>query len=171
MDDALDRRAGRRFGIGLRLVLYPMALGLILLAWREYHGGSSEDGSPTPTGHSERWYGLTSQHYPMRGLSAKGALGFFRATVRQRCSDGSSFIFTWSPLRHEFVQHGDRLSGQEIGGDHDSWGEPYTFEARVWARMDGNPRGTIRIRDRLTRRHHTVRCDSAAVTFALHRAG
>jgi hypothetical protein len=32
----------RRFRIGIRLVLYPMLLGLIVLAWQDYHGSPSE---------------------------------------------------------------------------------------------------------------------------------
>ena len=54
----------RRLGIAVRLVLYPMAIGLIVIAWRHYHGDP-------PVAHPLRWSGVTSQGQAIRAATSR----------------------------------------------------------------------------------------------------
>jgi hypothetical protein len=174
MDDGSQRRddagAVRHLGIAMRLVLYPLALGLIVLAWQQYHGGSSE--ADPPVHHGVRvvvWRGVTSQGEAMTAHTRSGRLVFFDMQARERCSDGSRFTSRWYPGEHRFAQRGEYVVGRQFGSGSDSSGEPDRSDNSVSARIDAHPSGTVRVQDELTRRGRTVRCDSGPVTFELHR--
>jgi hypothetical protein len=169
MDDALDlrdERRARRLGIGLRLVLYPMALGLIVLAWQQYHGGSSQ----ADTIHVVEWSGVTSQGQAIRARSADGVLTGFDTHVLERCSTGAVFTQRWYPGQHRFVQRGENLHGRQAESGLDDSGRPVVFDDEVWARIDDHPRGTIRTQTSWTADHVTVTCESGPVTFTLSRS-
>jgi hypothetical protein len=162
MDDA---RRARRMGIAIRLVLYPMALGLIVLAWQHYHGDSSQAESI----HVVEWRGVTSQGRAMRAGSVEGRLISLDVTVLERCSDGSPFSFRWTPAQDRFVQHGEALRGRTVATGETSSGEPAAYDNQVRARIGDHPRGTITVHVDWTRKDGTVACDSGPVTFELHR--
>jgi hypothetical protein len=162
MDDA---RRARRMGIAIRLVLYPMALGLIVLAWQHYHGDSSE-AEPI---HVVEWSGVTSQGKAMHASSADGRLLVFDTTVLARCSDGSPFAFRWNPAVNRFTQHGEDLRGRAEATVNTASGDSVEYDNRVSARMDDHPHGTIRVQLDWTRNDGTVACDSGPVTFDLRR--
>ena len=151
-------------GIAIRLVLYPMALGLIVLAWQHYHGDPEAGATPFKTRS-----GVTSQGQAIQ-VSTKGSLlTFFNTRVVERCSNGLSYTQRWSPNLNHFVQHGDDVRGRETGSGYADTGLPVTRDMRVSARMDAQPSGTIRTRVRLSLDHVRVSCDSGPVTFELHR--
>src|SRR3954468_13199487 len=170
MDDAVspgDERRARRFRIVVRLVFYPMALGLIALAWQQFHGDASSQGHVYRIGH---WSGVTSQGQAIRVSSADESLAFLDTHVVERCSDGSEFTTHWYPARHRFVQHGDDFRGRQAGPGRDYSGKPVVYDSRVWGRMGAHPRGTIRAQVSWTTSRGRVSCDSGLVTFALGRS-
>ena len=114
--DPEDERRARRLGIRVRVVFYPLALGLIVLAWQHYHGGDAPQAYPLPV---VEWNGVTSQNRPIHATSIKG--GVVRSlftTVQERCDDGSFFTFNWFSAQRHFLQRGDSMSGREAGGGH-----------------------------------------------------
>jgi hypothetical protein len=170
MDEAFDprdERNARRFRIGVRLVLYPILIGLIPLAWHHYRGGEP---AAEPI-HVEEWSGVTSQGRAMRATTGKGLLRFFDTELDERCSDGSMFVFHWTPAQYRFVQHGETLQGRSAGESRDNHGRMTRFDNRVWARVDARPHGTIRGTVTWGFPATPVRCDSGAVRFSLHRLG
>src|SRR3954447_22741514 len=103
MDDASspgDERRARRFRIVVRLVFYPMALGLIALAWQQYHGDASSQGHVFRIGN---WSGLTSQGQGIRARTGDELLTSLRTQVMEQCSDGSRFAARWYPGERRFV--------------------------------------------------------------------
>jgi hypothetical protein len=154
-----DVRRSRRLGIAVRLVLYPMALGLIALAWQEYHGSPPQAHAIV---HFDQWRGTTAQGEEMTATTRQGLLLGFATRLVERCSDGSTFTLRWYPSMHRFVQHGESLRG--------GVSEP-GLEARVWARIGAEPNGTLRAKEAWTTRDgRVVRCDSGRVRFTLRRA-
>jgi hypothetical protein len=167
MDDAFDpavERRARRLGIGVRLVLYPMALGLIVLAWQHYHG----DPSQAEATNVVNWRGLTRQSQAVQAGIRERRLMFLDTNVLERCSDGSVFTLHWYPGQHRFVQHGEYLYGHHGGRGRANNGQPTVWDARLWARIGAHPGGAIRARTSWTGRHGAVSCDSGPVWFALH---
>src|SRR4051812_23508943 len=166
--DAADLNAeyrARRVRIVVQLVFYPLALGLIVLAWQHYRGGSSQ-------AHGEGavlWTGSTSQGKPMRASINNGVLMTFSTRVLESCSDGTVFTLHWYPGPQRFVQQGEDVQGVQAGGARTNSGAPDLYENRVWAHIDDQPSGTIWAVDNMTRARRTVHCDSGPVTFTLHR--
>jgi hypothetical protein len=163
--DSRDERGARRLGIVARIVLYPMALALIVLAWQHYRSDPTQAGSV----HIATWIGVTSQDQSIQGTNDDGVLMGFTTRVLERCSNGTVFIFDWYPAKHRFVQHGKHLRGRQAGGGRATSGEPMVYENRVWARIGSHPRGTIRAQVRLTSADGVVRCASGPVTFGSER--
>jgi hypothetical protein len=161
MDEA---RRARRMGIAIRLVLYPMALALIVVAWQHYHGGSS-NAEPV---HVVRWSGVTGQGEVISATTADGRLITFDTTVLARCSDGARFRFRWTPGQSRFVQHGQDLHGRSETTVNTASGA-VEYDNRVVARIDDRPHGTIHVQLDWTRNDGTVACDSGLVTFEVHR--
>jgi hypothetical protein len=167
MDDAPDpgdEHRDRRMRIAVRLVLYPIALGLIALAWQQYHGAPAK-------GHVYRivnWSGVTSQGQEVRGRTGDDVLTWFSVHVVERCSDGSAFTAGWRPGQRHFEQRGADLRGHDTGPGTANGGRPARYDDRIWARMGEHPRGTIRSRvSRTTEHGKVIRCESGPVTFAL----
>jgi hypothetical protein len=128
--------------IALRLVLYPMALGLIALAWQHYHGSSA----PADPIHADGWAGLTDQGETVRAVSSHGVLEILDTGVMERCTDGS--VFT------RLV----RLRGRQDGRGRRL--------VRVSATTGAHPHGTIVAQETRGAR----RCYSGPVGFTLHRS-
>jgi hypothetical protein len=169
--DSRDVRASRRAGIAIRLVLYPIALALIALAWRHANGGSSEANPPQRGLRVAGWVGVTSQGQPIKVVTGNGRVSFVDTELPERCSDGSVFTLHWLPFGHQFVQHGVHFRGLHIGSGRTESGAPFTFETRMRGRMGTHPDGTIQASVRLVTKHGTHICVSGDVAFALHRSG
>jgi hypothetical protein len=170
MERALDTRnvrRERRLGIAVRLVLYPMALGLIVLAWRHYHG---EPGRSAPV-HLTLWKGVTSQRQPISlATTDDGRVTSVAVHLLERCDRGSIYNQGWTPGLPHLVQHGEDVRGHQGGMGRTYSGLPVMFDARLWARMGARPHGTMRAQVTWTADHLTESCRSGPVTFALQRS-
>ena len=166
MEEAVDARSARRYGIGIRLVLYPLALALIVVAWRHYHG---------PEKHFKvvefpRWVGTTSEGMPVSGrITDEGRAVTFAIPISEHCSDGSEFVFDWYPGLQRWVQRGSDLYGSSSGSNVDSRGFPATYYNQIKARIDARPRGTVTGWTRVETPGGSVNCASGPVSFTLRR--
>src|SRR4051794_12893826 len=145
MDDALDRRAerlARRVRIGVRLVFYPAALALVVVAWQHYHGNAASGHTTDIAG----WQGTTSEGERVLATTGDARLVYLDTYIRERCSDGSQFSFHWMPGEARFVQRGDAVHGRTAQADRSSSGETIDYENQLWVRLGDHPSGTIRAR-------------------------
>jgi hypothetical protein len=169
MDEAVEReneRRARRIRLVVRLVFYPMALGLIVLAWQQYHGDVSR-GHVFRMGH---WSGVTSQGQEIRARTADEFVAFLSTQVLEPCSNGAVFTVRWRAGQHRFVQHGDDLRGRATGPGRDDSGRLGEYDTQLWGHMGAHPRGTIRGRVTWRATDGLVSCDSGPVTYELHRS-
>lgn len=91
----------------------------------------------------------------------------FDTEIAERCSDGSSFIFHWSPGLNRFRQDGDHVRAFAAYDRRSPSGEPLRYEDSASVHMGDAPRGTIRARAIVG---GNVSCASGDVTFTLRRA-
>jgi hypothetical protein len=164
MEEDLERRAARlarRVRIGVRLVFYPAALVLIVIAWQHYHG---HDASARGT-HIVGWAGTTSQGRPIRAITGDGRLVYLGAPLVERCSDNSLVTFDWEPGEPRFVQHGVVVEGRTVGTTH--VGARVDYDNRLSLRLGDEPYGTLSGQSLYS---NGVRCDSGPITFRLARA-
>jgi hypothetical protein len=149
----------------VRLVLYPLALGLIVLAWQHRHPYAED-----PTG-GVNWRGVTAQGQAILGITTPdGHLTRLDTHLIERCSDGESFDEHWIPSRRRFVQHGENLYGRAGGPGYLYGGQPLVDDIQVRAQMGAHPHGTLRGQVTWTNANRTVRCESGPVSFALKRS-
>jgi hypothetical protein len=160
--DHPDELAGRRLRIGIRLVLYPLAVLLIVVAWHRHTAGS---------GHINvvSWKGVTSQGETIRAVTVAGALTTLETRVFERCFDGSGFTLHWRLGSTRFVQHGKNVSGGEGGPGHSFSGEPVLYDDRMWGYLGAHPGGTISAQAEWTKRLVKVHCQSGPIAFSLRR--
>jgi hypothetical protein len=168
MADAFDRRAerlARRVRLGIRLVFYPAALVLIVVAWQHYHGNSA-------SGHTTKiagWSGVTSQGERISAITGDARLVYLDTYLAERCADGSSVTFHWMPGEGRFVQHGATVQGRTLAVSRDQSGARVQYDNRLAVRLDGDRRGTVRAMLRYLDRPGGRWCDSGPVTFSLPR--
>ncbi len=133
-------RLERRLRLALRLVLYPLAIGLIVLAWQRTHSQTVAHDLPRPV----RWRGQTSQHQAISMATAFGRLTNLRTFVLMGCTDGSSVGFDIVMRAQDLARHGDRFRGsQQAKVLTDSTGRTMTVRAWVRASATGNVNGTL----------------------------
>jgi hypothetical protein len=169
MQDALAPRAPhpyRRAGVIVRLVLYPMALGLIALAWHEYHGSDTRKGHVYDV---VRWSGVTSQGQAIRARTSDGVLTGLLTRVEERCRNGRTFHFGWAPGQYRFAQHGESVRGRQAGPGRTTAGDPFTAKTTLWAQLGDRPHGGISAHLTWSNGGQKVPCASDEVTFSLRR--
>lgn len=147
------------------MVLYPMALGLIALAWHHYRS----DASPADALPRVEWNGVTSQDEAMRAVTIDGVLTRIDTHLVEQCSDGSGYTEHWYPAQHRFVQHGEALRGRQAGPGHTYSGKPIVFDNRIQARIGALPHGSMSAHVTFTK-PGTVSCKSGPVMFMLRRS-
>src|SRR4051812_23300933 len=104
--DERDLRLARRLKLGVRLVIYPLLLGLVVIAWHRRAGGGA-DARPTPplarpTPPLRSWSGTSPNLAGPAWAQTEGiALIGFRADLVERCPGGATFIYRWTggPIR------------------------------------------------------------------------
>src|SRR3954447_4134162 len=168
MEDDPDRRAerlARRVRFATRLVFYPVALVLIVVAWQRYHGDAASGHGTEIAG----WQGTTSQGAGIGAITGDARLVYLDTYLRERCSDGSSFNFHWVPGEARFVQRGDSVHGQTSVAGRSTSGELIKWNNQVWVDLGDHPRGSLRAQLLYPNRAGGVSCDSGPVTFALER--
>lgn len=146
--------------IGVRLLCYPLAIGLIALAW---HYGRAPAASKVE---AVNWHGLTSQHQQIRAVTADGQLTFLDTHLVERCADGTSFDWRWFPAH--FAQRGAEVTAHQRGSGRDFWRESIVADTSMQAQMGLHPRGVLRTRVVRTTHHGKVSCESGPVSFTLH---
>lgn len=135
-------RLERRLRLALRLVLYPLAIGLIALSWQRTHPKTVAhvDGPPPPV----QWHGQTSQRQAILMVTALRRLQSLRTFVVLPCDDGSSVGFDIVMTAQNLVRRGDQFKGsQQDKILKDSAGRAMTANAWVRASTTGNLKGTL----------------------------
>jgi hypothetical protein len=162
--DAREQRTARRLRIAARLVLYPVAIGLIALAWHHQHRPSA---SEIPDG--VHWTGVTSQGQQVEAVTSGVLLTSLDTHLLHGCSDGSSYDQHWFPVQPAFVQYTTAVRARTVIHSRDSTGEPTTSDTTMVARMGSHPSGTIYARVTRITANGSVPCASEDVTFTLSR--
>jgi hypothetical protein len=165
-------RLERRLRLALRLVLYPLAIGLIVLAWQHKHPQTVAHGPTTQVQPPVvRWVGSTGQGQPVRAVTIDGVLTFLETRVVTHCLDGSPWTLRLTMFAGEFQRTGNIIDGRQgprlTTSDQ---GEPVRVATRVRTKMYHNPVGTIF--SEVTRRPgpRSVYCSSYELDYALSRA-
>jgi hypothetical protein len=165
--DPGDERLERRLRLGIRLVFYPLALGLIAFAWHARHRSEA----PARALHLLAWSGRTAQGQRIQAvIGDDGRLASLFTRIKERCSDGSTFTVHWSINQSQFAQDGDAVNGRQgpiAGTDYD--GKPVVFDTRIQGRMGAHPQGTLTGHVTWTPARGTLTCRSGPVTFTLRR--
>ena len=140
VSDRQSVRLERRLRLALRLVIYPLAIGLIVLAWQRTHSQTAAFGL-RPLAH---WQGQTSQHQAIRLVTDIEDLRALRTSVVMRCTDGSSAKFDIVMTAQYLGPRGDPLGGiQPPRVLKDSRGRAMTVRAWVKTNAGGDPKGTL----------------------------
>jgi hypothetical protein len=164
--DAQDVRTERRLRLGIRLVFYPLCLGLIALAWTHYRGPATHVPPPIVS-----WIGATEQGYPVRALTFDGVLISVRTRTVTSCLDGSSFFVRLYMTSKDFKRTGDIIIGRQGPMPETSnQGEPVLIANRMRVRMGDQPRGTILSEVTRSPGSHSVQCRSQEMSYTLNRA-
>ena len=151
-------------GIGARLILYPLALGLIALLWHQQHGPSAKS-DVTEVVHRK---GITSQGQPIQVSTSGVVLTYLDTKVIEPCSEGGDFTFRWFPGEGRFAQRGETVWAEHTySGFDDLIRRPYVARMRVQGHVGARPVGTVYGEATLTTTDGAVRCYSGPVTFAL----
>jgi hypothetical protein len=167
VSDGQSVRLERRLRLALRLVLYPLAIGLMVLAWQRTHPQTVAHvhGPPPPV----HWLGQTSQHQTIRAVTALGRLQALRTSIVMPCDDGSSAGLRVVMTAQNLVRRGDRFEGsQQDKILKDSTGRVMT--GRAWVSVDaiGELRGVLTAVAFTADRR--VACRARPVSFSSHLA-
>jgi hypothetical protein len=171
-----DARLERRLRLALRLVLYPLAIGLIVLAWQRTHPKTAAF-VPTPQAQPtqgqplvERWVGGTGQGQPVRAVTVDGVLTFLETRIVTHCLDGSPWTLRLTMFASEFRRTGDIVNGRQGPALTTSdQGEPVRVATRVRTKMYHNPVGTILSKVTRSPGPRSVLCSSGELDYTLSR--
>jgi hypothetical protein len=156
-------RLERRLRFALRIVLYPLAVGLIALVWQRTHPQTAAHHwyRPLPPVH---WRGQTSQHQAIRLVTAGGRLKALRTFVLIPCDDRSSVGFTIAMTVQDIRRHGDGFRGvQPPRVVKDSTGRARTVRAWARASTTGQPAG--RLQATAATANGQVECQARPISF------
>ena len=164
--DAKTRSIERRLRLGIRLVLYPLCLGFIALAWTHQRGPTTRE-QPPPV----LWVGATEQGEPVRVVTVDGVLISFRTRIVTHCLNGATWVLSLTMSADAFRQTGNVVSGQQGPNLRTSeQREPVVISSRMRARIDSRPRGTIHSDVTRNPGPRSVQCSSPELHYALHRS-
>jgi hypothetical protein len=106
--DERDVLLARRIKLGVRLVLYPLLLGLLAVALHARLAAADADdgGPPAPVA----WHGAGADAWAQ---TVGGRLTAFTATVVERCADGARFRMRWSADGRLLTQTGSAASARQ----------------------------------------------------------
>jgi hypothetical protein len=177
MSDGQDARLERRLRLALRLVLYPLAIGLIVLTWQRTHPKTAElspitQAQPTRVRPpAVRWIGATEQGQPVQAATVDGVLTYLQTRVVTHCSDGSTWTLWLSLTSADLQQSGETVSsGQRPLLTTSNQGEPVVISFRLRSRMDGQRVGAILSEVTRNPGHHSTQCSAYGVKYRLSRA-
>jgi hypothetical protein len=164
--DARDLLLARRLKLGIRLVVYPLLLGLLAVAWhaRSARGDGEQGGSA--------WSGTTAQGLSVRAAIDGKWLESLTLPVTLRCDQGSTYRFTWTPSQDVLRQQGHAVTAHRPPTTRPgAAGRSGTYEARLRMVTGDHPHGTASLVETWTwtdqpRGSRTV-CRSGPVAFTL----
>jgi hypothetical protein len=163
VSDGQSVRLERRLRLVLRLVLYPVAIGLIALVWQHTHPQPLAHDLPNPP-RPVHWRGQTSQHQPIHAVTALRRLQALRSVILMPCDDGSSVRFGIVIAAQDLIRRGDQFYGGQDGRiSKDSAGRAMTVHAWVRASTTGNLMG--RLTATAVTIDRRVECRTRAVSF------
>jgi hypothetical protein len=155
----------RRYRIAVRLILYPLAFGLILVFWQRH----KSDDPPSPI-EQMVWGGLTSQGKGIRALTVSGRLMRLSAHVPETCSDGRTWDFHPVVSQPGLVQRGQEVSADYSGPGNADNGFPVLYDDSIRVHLNGVLTGTIDAHvSWMTASGRLLRCESGLVTFSMRR--
>ena len=172
MSTGQDVRLERRLRLALRLVLYPLAIGLIVLTWQRTHPKTVAF-VPTPQAQppAERWVGATGQGQSVWGVTIDGVLTFLETRVVTHCLDGSIWTLRLSLASADLQQSGDIVSsGQGPTLTTSDQGEPVIIAFRMRSWMDDQRLGTLLSEVTRNPGPRGTQCSAYGVNYRLSRA-
>jgi hypothetical protein len=168
--DARDLLLARRLKLGVRLVIYPLLLGLLAVAWhaRSAHG---EDGRTPVRAHG--WQGTAPGLVgPAKAVTSEGRLRSLTGTIVLPCGDGSTFTLAWA-FRRSLVQNGTAVvADREVPDDRAEDGGAMSTVTHLEASVgDTAIRASLSTTVIWTRADsgRVVRCEGAPLAFTLSR--
>jgi hypothetical protein len=181
MDAADDRDLvlARRLKLGVRLVVYPLLLGLVALVWHVRHAdGAQEPRRRGPISRPvtsypryESWVGDTGRSWVVSASSTDASLSRLAAPVALRCDDGDPFTFRLEIWFADGERRADAVEATRAeAGVHADDGSPMAYTARVDAHLGGLPAGHLAVTVLWDRPQGRTRCVSGPVAFALRRS-
>jgi hypothetical protein len=98
-----EARTERRLRVLVQIILYPMAIGLIVIGLHRSQANSDPSATALTT---LSWRGLTDQHQEARMSIREGQAVAFTTTVRLQCENGSRPRFRLRLSARQLVQRG-----------------------------------------------------------------
>jgi hypothetical protein len=164
-----DLRLARRLKLGVRLVVYPMLLVLLAVAWHvRTSRGADSPGAP--------FRGSSSQGEEVTATIDGGRLTSLGVPLQLRCDDGQADRFTWTPSPDTYQQHGDTVTAHRLPTTHVDGERSYTYEARLQMVLGDHPHGTVWLTNTWTWTATGIDgprmvCQSGPVTISLQHIG
>jgi hypothetical protein len=169
--DEHDVRIERRLRLGIRLVFYPLCLGLIALTWSHHRRGSATQALAQPQQRDASWVGATEQGEMVQAGTVDGVFSYFQTRVVTHCLDGTTWTLRLIMSGGEFRRTGGVMAGRQGPSMTISdQAEPVLVTTRVRVGMHHETIGTIA--SDVTRRPGPGRvlCSSYELTYTLRRA-
>jgi hypothetical protein len=166
-----DLLLARRLKLGVRLLIYPLLLGALVLALHIRHAQAQGGGSATPL---VTWVGTTAQRYQVSATTQGAQLTSVNANILVECEDGRTFRIDPLFRDSQLVLSGRTWTG-EARGDHGfstdggAWWADYGISVQTgdagptsitqWAKVAWRRPGT----------HNAVTCRASGVAAQLVR--
>ncbi|HEY6760200.1 MAG TPA: hypothetical protein VI318_11955 [Baekduia sp.] len=164
-----ELRLARRLKLGVRLVVYPTLLGLIVLALHARHVQGVARAGTAPV----VWRGVGRDAVQAEAVTSAGRLVLFAAPLVERCNDGATFTMRWRVGERGLVQVGTAASARVVqrpgtAGDGGATTYDMTFDASVGKdAIDVTLSGSV-LWTRATS-HRVVWCNAGPVRMTLAR--
>jgi hypothetical protein len=162
-----ELRLARRLKLGVRLVVYPVLLGLIVLALHARHVQSVARAGAAYVS----WRGVGGDAVQAQAQTSAKRLVYFAAPLVERCDDGATFTMDWRVGESGLVQVGTAASARQVhgtgtAGDGGATTYDMNFDASVGKdTMDVTLSGSV-LWTRAAN-HRLVRCDGGPVRMTL----
>lgn len=167
-----DLLLARRLKLAVRLVVYPLLLGLVALAFHVRHARAQEDDPHAPP--TTAWSGRTNQGYPATATFQDGRLISFTSRLMLDCADGEQFALYTTvaadrierPRRGMWVgtvadDHGVTNRGGSYAGNYSVHVQD-PFRGEVIAEIEGT------VAWHVAGTHNGIACRPGRASMALH---
>jgi hypothetical protein len=166
-----DLLLARRLKLGVRLVIYPLLLGALVLALHIRHAEAQGGGPATPL---VTWVGMTAQRYQVSATTQGDRLTSVNANILVECEDGRTFRIDPLLRGSQLVLSGRTWTGESradhgFSTDGGAWWADYGVSVQTddagptivtqWAKVAWHRPGT----------HNAVTCRAFGVAAQLVR--